>query len=140
LQRLEFILEENRLTEAAEKLLVFAGEKRIFLFFAGMGAGKTTFIKALCSTLGVNGNMSSPTYSIVNEYLTVKGEKIFHFDLYRLKSAEECLDIGFEEYLSSGSYCFVEWPEVAEMLIMTNIIRVHITLKDNVRYLCATNS
>ena len=138
MEKIEFILRENELEDAAKKLLDFAGERKIILFHAPMGAGKTTFIKALCTRLGVKGNMSSPTYSIVNEYLTEKKEKIYHFDLYRLKSTAECFDIGFEEYLDSNCFCFIEWPEVAESLIMSNIIEVSITLQDNVRYLCAS--
>lgn len=137
MEKTEFILGETQLAEAAEKLLAFAGERRIFTFHAPMGAGKTTFIKALCTALGVREGMSSPTYAIVNEYRTAKGEKVFHFDLYRLKSVEECLDIGFEEYLSSNCYCFIEWPEIAEMLIPSNFIAVSIEVSKNIRYLSA---
>ncbi len=138
MQELEIILEEHKLAAAAAQLLAFAGDTKVFAFHAHMGAGKTTFIKAICRTLGVAENMSSPTYAIVNEYQNNKQEKIYHFDLYRLKKAGECLDIGFEEYIESGNYCFIEWPEIAEPLILTNFLIVVIQLKDNVRYLRAS--
>ena len=85
-----------------------------------MGSGKTTFIKQLCKELGVKDNMSSPTYPIVNEYLTKTGNKVYHFDLYRIKNIEECMDLGMEDYLYSGNYCFVEWPEIANRLYPEN--------------------
>lgn len=84
---------------------------RVWLFHGEMGAGKTTLIKELCRTLGVHDTMSSPTFSIVNEYETHTGDKIFHFDFYRIRSEAEAYDIGTEEYFYSGHYCFVEWPE-----------------------------
>lgn len=83
----------------------------VILFFGSMGAGKTTFIKALCKVLQVEDEVSSPTYSLVNEYETEAGETLYHFDLYRLNSPEEALDFGVEEYLESGNICLVEWPE-----------------------------
>lgn len=121
---------------AAAELMAFAGTERVFLFEAPMGAGKTTFIKALCTRLGVTGPMSSPTYSVVNEYATHDHRRIYHFDLYRLKSTPELLDIGFEEYLDSGDYLFIEWPELAFPLIGSHV-KVNIELKGNIRYLCA---
>lgn len=121
---------------AARELLAFGGKERVFLFTAPMGAGKTTFIKALCGELGVQGTMSSPTYSVVNEYHTAGGGKIYHFDLYRLRSEVELLDIGFEEYLESGYYLFIEWPELALPLIEGGLSIIIKTDKNN-RYLCA---
>ena len=100
---------------------------RIFAFHGELGAGKTTFIKALCIELGVNDAMSSPSFSLVNEYHDTNGKPIYHFDLYRLKSPEEAFDIGMEEYLYSGNYCFVEWPERAEELLPQET--VHIMIK-----------
>ncbi len=132
---LELILEESSLPETARQVLDYAGAGRIFLFHAEMGAGKTTFIKALCSQLGVNSTMSSPTYAIVNEYHCFTGQKIYHFDLYRLKTIRECLDIGLEEYLYSGNYCFIEWPDIAQSLITSNSIHVTIDHKEKHRYL-----
>ena len=90
--------------EAAKQLIHFAKEQRIFLFEAPMGAGKTTFIKSLCEFLNVTDTMSSPTYSIVNEYYTNSNSKLYHFDLYRLKSSEELFEIGFKDYIESGTY------------------------------------
>lgn len=120
---------------AAKQLIEFAGKERVFLFTAPMGSGKTTFIKALCRCLGVTDTMSSPTYSIVNEYSTGNG-KIFHFDLYRLKSAEELFELGFEEYLDSGNYVFIEWPELA-MPFLNTYLTIIISLEGNNRYLYA---
>jgi tRNA threonylcarbamoyladenosine biosynthesis protein TsaE len=90
--------------------------RRIVLFRGEMGAGKTTFIKALCRQLGAKDDMSSPTYSLANEY-HIKGGKIYHLDLYRLRSVEEALDMGIEDYLFDSSYCFVEWPDLIKPLL-----------------------
>lgn len=121
---------------AAAELIRFADTQHIFLFEAPMGAGKTTFIKALCTQLGVVDTMSSPTYAVVNEYATRESLRLYHFDLYRLKSSMELLEIGFEEYLDSGSYLFIEWPELALPLIGSHI-KVTIEVNGNIRYLCA---
>lgn len=121
---------------AARELIAFAGAEHVFLFEAPMGAGKTTFIKALCTRLGVVDTMSSPTYSVVNEYATRDQGKVYHFDLYRLKSPAELLDIGFEEYLDSNSYLFIEWPELALPFIGPHV-KVNIEVNKNIRYLCA---
>jgi len=102
--------QEEELHEAASELLKFAENEKVFLFEGEMGAGKTTLIKSLCFALGVKETANSPTYSIVNEYVYPEG-KIYHFDFFRIKSQEEAFDIGFEEYLSSGEYCFIEWPQ-----------------------------
>lgn len=123
--------------QAAEQLIEFAGKERVFLFTAPMGSGKTTFIKSLCRSLGVRATMSSPTYSIVNEYHT-DGSKLFHFDLYRLKSPEELFELGFEEYLDSGNYVFIEWPELA-MPFLNTYLTIIIRVEGNNRYLYAEN-
>jgi tRNA threonylcarbamoyladenosine biosynthesis protein TsaE len=99
--------------EWAAALLNSCPDRRIFTFQGQLGAGKTTLIKALCTELGVSGGMSSPSFSIVNEYRTDSGDTVYHFDLYRLRDAGELDGIGFTEYLDSGHYCFVEWPELA---------------------------
>lgn len=128
--------------EAAKQLIEFAKDQHVFLFDAPMGAGKTTFIKSLCQYLGVIDTMSSPTYSIVNEYHTDSKLKIFHFDLYRLKSAEELFELGFEEYIESDNYLFIEWPGFAEAFL-DSYLRIIINLEYNNRYLYAeifTNS
>src|ERR1700761_8249815 len=113
------------LTTAAQSILDFAGTEKTFLFYGQMGAGKTTLINALCHELGVTENTSSPTFAIVNEYRSPK-ENIFHFDFYRLKNQFEALDIGFEEYLDSGKYCFIEWPEKIPDLLPQNYLRISI--------------
>lgn len=124
------------LNDAAKKLLVFAGDNKVLAFYAEMGAGKTTFIKELCKVLGSADNFSSPTYSIVNEY-HFPGGKIFHFDLYRINSIAGLLDIGIEEYLHSGNYCFIEWPELCEEILPRPYLKVDLKLIENKRYLCS---
>ena len=126
----------EELPAAASKLLGFAGEVRVMLFRGEMGAGKTTLIKALCRELGSSDNLSSPTFSIVNEY-DAPGGRIFHFDLFRLKNAGELLDIGIDEYLNSGSYCFFEWPELVQDMVEPPYVRVDITLAGEQRHIHA---
>lgn len=101
----------TQLSEAAKELLSFFGGEKTFLLFGDMGAGKTSLVKAICQELGVVEAVSSPTYAIVNEYETNTNYPVYHFDFYRLKTEIEALDLGLEEYLNSGSYCFIEWPE-----------------------------
>jgi tRNA threonylcarbamoyladenosine biosynthesis protein TsaE len=127
----------GRMSSFAETLLDFAEGKKIFLFYAPMGAGKTTFIKELCIQLGSVDNFSSPTYSIINEY-HYPGGKIYHFDLYRLKNAEEVLDLGIEEYLHADNYCFIEWPGLAEIFIEGQYLKIEMEMNKNTRYLRAT--
>lgn len=122
--------------EAAEKLIEFANNERVFLFDAPMGAGKTTFIKSLCNYLGVKDSMSSPTYSIVNEYHTNSNLKVFHFDLYRLKSIQELFELGFEDYFNSNCYVFIEWPELA-LPFLDSYLKIIINSENNNRYLSA---
>ncbi|MET3113112.1 tRNA threonylcarbamoyladenosine biosynthesis protein TsaE [Pedobacter sp. CG_S7] len=113
----------NELQEAAQQLLTFAGEEKIFLFEGDMGAGKTTFIKEICHALGVVDVVSSPTFSIVNEYLIQNNNRpVYHFDFYRIKNLQEVYDIGYEEYFFSDSICLVEWPEkIADLLPESHI-------------------
>jgi tRNA threonylcarbamoyladenosine biosynthesis protein TsaE len=118
------------LEPAAESLLSTFPQGRMFAFYGRMGAGKTTFIKALCQKLGVKDIVNSPTFSIVNEYNTINGRSIFHFDLYRLKNTSELLDIGYEDYFYSGSYCLLEWPEKIEELLPEECVRVNIEEDD----------
>ena len=121
-----FALENlSDLPAAAEKLMKFAGDEKIFLFKGDMGAGKTTFIKSLCKYAGIDENVTSPTFSIVNEYRSAE-TRIYHFDFYRLKKQEEALDMGYEEYFYSGNYCFIEWPEKIESLLPQHYIRIDI--------------
>ncbi len=120
----------SQIDATAQKIIVFAGTQKIFLFYGDMGAGKTTLIKALCKNLGTHDNIASPTFSIVNEYKT-ETAGIYHFDLYRLKNQNEALDMGFEEYLYSGNYCFVEWPERIPDLLPLHYISIKITVTGN---------
>lgn len=122
--------------EAAKQLIDFAENEKVFLFDAPMGSGKTTFIKSLCASLGVINTMSSPTYSIVNEYDTNIGYKVYHFDLYRLKSEQELFELGFEDYILSKNYVFIEWPELA-ISYLDSYLRIIINTENNNRYLCA---
>ncbi len=116
----------QQLPEIAKSLLQAHIDKRVFAFKGNMGAGKTTFIKEICAVLGVENMVNSPTFSIINEYFTKDGKSVFHFDFYRIKKKEEILDIGYEEYLYSGNYCFMEWPEKIEELLPKNIVYVSI--------------
>lgn len=113
---MEIDYSEDELTQVAEQILNFKPEK-ILLFNGPMGAGKTTLIKQLCKILNVTNATSSPTFSIVNEYTTDTNEKIFHFDMYRLQSEEEALDMGIDEYLYSNNWCFIEWAEKISNLL-----------------------
>jgi tRNA threonylcarbamoyladenosine biosynthesis protein TsaE len=123
----------------AKELLNTFKDQRLFLFDAQMGAGKTTVIKELCKQLGSTDALSSPTYSIVNEYKTPE-HTIFHFDLYRLKNKEELFDIGFEDYLKKDSYCFMEWPHLAMDLLMSDgFVKVNIEMQGSQRLLSATS-
>jgi tRNA threonylcarbamoyladenosine biosynthesis protein TsaE len=121
---------EADLGQAARKLLNAFPSGRVFALYGSMGAGKTTFIKALCHELGVGDIVQSPSFAIVNEYLTGAGESIYHFDFYRVKSISEVFDIGYENYLFSGNYCFLEWPEKVERLLPEGTVRVRISGED----------
>lgn len=114
------------LNKVAKDFIERAGNRRVWLLYGEMGSGKTTFIKDLCNQLGVADVMSSPTFSIVNEYLTRSNTKVFHFDFYRIKNEAEAYDIGAEEYFYSGNYCFVEWPEKIPSLIPSERVEVSI--------------
>lgn len=128
----------DELKAAAEKLIAFGGSDKIFLFYGDMGAGKTTFIKSICECLGMPGPITSPTFSIINEYGDYHN-KVYHFDFYRLKNETEALDMGYEEYFYSGHYCFIEWPERIAGLLPVHYIRIDIqVLNDNERSLTFT--
>jgi len=117
----------SQLPEVAEKLITDSGSHKIFLFYGDMGAGKTTLIKEVCNRLGVKDIVTSPTFTIVNEYLNSEGESIYHFDFYRIKSETEAYDLGYENYFYSGSYCFIEWPEKIASLLPEKSAKVMIT-------------
>ncbi|MCR8559258.1 tRNA (adenosine(37)-N6)-threonylcarbamoyltransferase complex ATPase subunit type 1 TsaE [Mucilaginibacter sp. BJC16-A38] len=123
----------TQLPSLASEIISFAKANRIFLFYGDMGAGKTTLIKSLCECLGTTEPVTSPTFSIVNEYIGTKN-RIYHFDFYRLKNQTEALDMGYEEYFYSDAYCFIEWPEKIPDLLPDHYIEVKITtLPDNSR-------
>jgi tRNA threonylcarbamoyladenosine biosynthesis protein TsaE len=116
----------DEIEKAAAEFLPYLKHSKVVAFYGEMGAGKTTFIKAVCACLGVTDMVNSPTFSIINEYFTSKKELIYHLDLYRLRNPEELLDIGYEDYLQSGNYLFIEWPEKAEYLLPPECIIVRI--------------
>ena len=120
----------HELDRVAEQILGKYPEARLFALSGPMGAGKTTFIQALCRKLEVKDTVNSPTFSIVNEYRTQADMPVFHFDLYRLRKPVEMLDIGYEDYFYSGNYCFIEWPEVAANLIPDDSLYITIVVDD----------
>ena len=107
------------------------GENRVFAFYGKMGAGKTTFIKAICEAMGVKDVVASPTFAIVNEYADAEGQPVYHFDFYRIKNLREAYDIGCEEYFYSGYPCFIEWPEMVEELLPEDVVSVRIEVSEN---------
>ena len=121
----------DEIDTAARQLLAEGRERSVWLFEGDMGAGKTTLIKAICRTLGVVSIVQSPTFSIVNEYTTHEGHSVYHFDCYRLRNEAEALDIGTEEYIDSGDFCFIEWPEKIMNLWPATYYQVHITVSDD---------
>ncbi len=118
----------QELDSAARSFLEAAAEVDVIAFSGEMGVGKTTFIQALCRNLGIMVEVSSPTFSLVNEYFTPEGDSIFHFDLYRIEANEELFDMGYEEYFYSGSLCLIEWPEKAGSLIPEDALWVSIEI------------
>ena len=117
----------SEIDSAARQFLSELGDSRVVAFYGSMGAGKTTFITALCKALGVRDDaVSSPTFAIVNEYRSSAGESIFHFDFYRIERISEALDIGFYDYIDSGCLCLMEWPDNIEELLPEDCLRVHI--------------
>jgi tRNA threonylcarbamoyladenosine biosynthesis protein TsaE len=119
---------------AAEILRLFPSD-RIFTLSGPMGSGKTTLVKAFCRALGTTDAVSSPTFTIVNEYLSGTGEPVYHFDFYRINSISEVYDLGFEDYLYSGSYCFIEWPEAAAGLMPERTVHIALQVTDHTRTL-----
>ena len=117
---------EQALPAAAEQFADAIGSRRVFAFYGAMGAGKTTFIKAVCRAIGVQDVITSPTFAIVNEYEAAGGIPVFHFDFYRIKRLSEVYDMGYEEYFYSGGLCFIVWPELIEELLPEQAVRVEI--------------
>ena len=125
------------LDNIAKLLLEKFPNQRVFAFYGKMGAGKTTFIQAICRNLGSTDNITSPTFAIINEY-NLPHSSLFHFDFYRIKNLEEAFDMGYEDYIYSGKYCLIEWPEMIESLLPENIVEVKINvLEDNLRIISA---
>ena len=114
------------LEKTAINLLSVFPEQRVFAFYGKMGAGKTTFIQAICKSLGTDDVITSPTFAIINEYKTREQKSIFHFDFYRIKNLEEAFDLGYEDYLFGNDYCLIEWPEMIEPLLPKQIVEVKI--------------
>ena len=121
---------ENQLFEVAKSILAAYPQERVFGFYGEMGAGKTTLIKEMCKALGVTDVTSSPTFAIINEYWTENGQPLYHFDFYRIDEPADASRVGFEEYLYSGHYCFIEWTEKVEEILQGDFIPVTIERVD----------
>ena len=134
---MELIIEHlDSIHQTAKAFLEATSSHRVFAFYGAMGAGKTSFIKAVCEVLAVEDVVTSPTFAIVNEYGLPEGDCVYHFDFYRINKLEEAFDLGYEEYFYSGRYCFIEWPEMIESLLPENCIPVQIeSLPDGKRRL-----
>jgi tRNA threonylcarbamoyladenosine biosynthesis protein TsaE len=122
----------DHIREAAREFISQMGQAHVFAFYGKMGAGKTTFVKAICEELGVSDVITSPTFAIINEYslnsqLLPLTSTIYHFDFYRIKKLEEVYDMGYEDYFYSGALCFIEWPELIEEILPDDAVRVSIT-------------
>ncbi|MCE5346828.1 MAG: tRNA (adenosine(37)-N6)-threonylcarbamoyltransferase complex ATPase subunit type 1 TsaE [Bacteroidales bacterium] len=124
------IKDKKHLHSAARKILEYCGNNKIIAFYGSMGAGKTTIIKAVCEVLGALDIVSSPTFTLVNEYRTSEGNSLYHIDFYRIKKQEEVFDFGIEEYLSGNSYCFLEWPELVEEILPPGTVCIRITVDE----------
>lgn len=111
--------------------IISSAKNKTLLFYGQMGVGKTTLIKELCKSLGVLDNISSPTFSLVNEYQTANNDKVYHFDFYRIEDEEEAYDIGIEDYFDSKNWCFIEWPENIENLLPLDAVEIHLSLLDD---------
>ena len=129
----ELTATENQLDQVAEAILKAYPEERVFGFYGEMGAGKTTLIKAICRVLGVHDVTSSPTFAIIHEYWTDGGEPLYHFDFYRIDEPADASRVGFEEYLYSGHYCFIEWTEKVEEILQGDFIPITIERVDEKR-------
>lgn len=128
----------EELEGVAQELIAQFPKERVFAFYGKMGAGKTTFIQSICRALGSVDNVTSPTFALINEYMNAEMNSIFHFDFYRIKDIEEAFDLGYEDYIYSGNYCLIEWPEMIEPLLPDNLVEVKIeALDSNTRMISA---
>ena len=121
----------NELPKAAEEFISKLGNNRVIAFYGGMGAGKTTFIKAICTALGVTDTVNSPTFAIINEYRKPDAGLIYHFDFYRINKTEEAYDFGYEDYFYSNELCLIEWPEKITALLPEDFLSVKIEVSEN---------
>lgn len=122
----------DTIRETAREFVANMGQANVFAFYGKMGAGKTTFVKAICEELGVEDVITSPTFAIVNEYQSTKtGGPIYHFDFYRIKKLDEVYDMGYEDYFYSGAPCFLEWPELIEEILPNDAVKVIITEQED---------
>jgi tRNA threonylcarbamoyladenosine biosynthesis protein TsaE len=121
----------NEIDRAAASFLEKIGHCKVIALYGSMGAGKTTFTKALCKVMGVTDGVNSPTFSIINEYLKADGSPVYHFDFYRIDKLSEAFDIGFEEYIYSGELCIIEWPEKVEQILPDDTLKVQISVLDD---------
>lgn len=128
---MEIKFKEEDIKQAACQFVESMGDNTVFAFYGKMGAGKTTFIKAVCEELGVDDTVTSPTFAIVNEYEAAQGRPIYHFDFYRIKKVSEAYDMGCEEYFYSGHPCFIEWPELIEEVLPEETVNVTIEALPN---------
>ena len=127
----EKVTSTAELKNVAANLIKQFPNHRVFALYGKMGAGKTTFIQAICSALGSDDVVTSPTFAIINEYSTKDLSSVFHFDFYRIEDLEEAYDLGYEDYIYSGNYCFIEWPEMIEPLLPENIVEVKIEVQED---------
>jgi tRNA threonylcarbamoyladenosine biosynthesis protein TsaE len=125
----------NDLAPIARDLVDLLAECPIALFTGEMGVGKTTLIKAICAQLGISTTVTSPTFSLVNEYMTSTQDTLYHFDLHRIERLEELLDFGFEDYVDSGKLCLIEWPEIAQTLLPEKYVTIALAEEDGVRHI-----
>ena len=125
------VVSEDELPLLAEDILNRYPDTRIFAFYGEMGSGKTTLIKQICKCLGVTEQTSSPTFAIINEYFTDEQDTVYHFDFYRVEKQEDLIQIGVQDYLESGNYCFLEWAEIVEPMIKEDFVKIFITVDSN---------
>ena len=121
----------EKIDSVARQLVDILGPRKKVAFFGEMGAGKTTLIQAVCRVLGVEDNVASPTFALINEYFTKEGASVYHFDLYRIEDITEMYDLGYEDYFYSDAYCFIEWPEKAMELIPEDVLLLEIKVLDD---------
>jgi len=121
----------KEINSVAQKFVSQMGDNTVFAFYGKMGAGKTTFIKAICEVLGITDTVNSPTFSIINEYLLPDGNLAYHFDFYRINNISEAVNIGTEEYFYSGNLCFIEWAEKIPEILPENTVKVQIEVLEN---------